>query len=144
LYKVLDRDPHFPQRYILYGEWLYATHSIAYTNLPDRFLAFDIYDRATGTFADRKTLTSILAGTSIYMTPMLHEGDMLSGYELTKMVQGKSHFYEGRMEGAYVQIERNGLIVNRGKVVRGDFLAGNEHWSKAPLHVNGLALENDC
>lgn len=31
LYMILDRDPFFPGRYILFGEWLYATHSIPYS-----------------------------------------------------------------------------------------------------------------
>merc|ERR1712183_1043987 len=32
-----------PERDILFGEWLYAKHSIHYTSLPDYFLAFDIF-----------------------------------------------------------------------------------------------------
>jgi atypical dual specificity phosphatase len=36
------------RRYILYGEWCYAKHSIHYARLPDLFLAFDIYDKSQG------------------------------------------------------------------------------------------------
>jgi atypical dual specificity phosphatase len=38
LFKILDRDPLFAERCILFGEWVFATHSIPYTRLPDRFL----------------------------------------------------------------------------------------------------------
>ena len=31
-------------RYILFGEWCYVTHSIHYDNLPDWFIAFDVFD----------------------------------------------------------------------------------------------------
>ena len=34
---------------VLFGEWMYAKHSIHYTRLPDYFIAFDVYDRKTST-----------------------------------------------------------------------------------------------
>ena len=37
-------------RNILYGEWVYAKHSIHYTALPGYFIAFDIWDKQTKTF----------------------------------------------------------------------------------------------
>ena len=33
-----------PGKYILFGEWLFAKHSVYYTGLPGHFLAFDIFD----------------------------------------------------------------------------------------------------
>ena len=35
---------------ILFGEWCYACHSLAYQSLPDWFVGFDVYDRAAGRF----------------------------------------------------------------------------------------------
>ena len=35
-------------RYIMYGEWMYAKHSIYYDALPHYFMEFDILDRETG------------------------------------------------------------------------------------------------
>lgn len=138
LYKILDRDPYFAQRYILFGEWLAATHSVSYTRLPDWFLAFDLYDRSTDTWADRRTLTALLSDTSIRMVPVLHEGQMVGEDELKAMAQRKSNYTDGRVEGVYVKFERRGKVVSRGKVVRSDFIAGNEHWSKGPLQTNTL------
>jgi atypical dual specificity phosphatase len=140
LYKILDRDPHFAERYILFGEWMFATHSIPYTHLPDRFLAFDFYDRSSRTWADRKTLSALLCTTSIPLVPILHEGVMPSDTELRNMVQLPSNFWGGRVEGIYVKIERNSCVVSRGKVVRSDFIAGNEHWSRGNLRINGLEV----
>lgn len=34
-------------RYTMYGEWLYAKHTIYYDNLPNYFMEFDILDRTT-------------------------------------------------------------------------------------------------
>lgn len=140
LLRVLNRDPHFPQRYILFGEWLYATHSIAYTHLPDRFMAYDLYDRNTDTFMDRKRLENLLSTTTICMVPVVYEGQrMPSESEIRLMVQTQSKFWNGRLEGVYVKIEEEGKVRFRGKVVRSDFIAGNEHWTKGPLQVNELA-----
>ncbi|HST86918.1 MAG TPA: RNA ligase family protein, partial [Ktedonobacterales bacterium] len=35
-------------RYVLYGEWLYAKHTIYYTDLPHYFLEFDALDTVDG------------------------------------------------------------------------------------------------
>ena len=39
-------------RYILFGEWVYARHSVHYRRLPHDFFEFDIYDKEFGTFLD--------------------------------------------------------------------------------------------
>ncbi|EIW63811.1 ATP dependent DNA ligase [Trametes versicolor FP-101664 SS1] len=139
---VLDRDPLFAQRYVLYGEWLVATHSIPYSCLPDWFLAFDLYDRSTGRWASRRILEALLADTDICLAPVVHEGRMLGEDELREFVQRPSLYYDGPVEGVYVKVERNGEVVSRGKVVRADFIAGNEHWSKGPLRMNVLQVED--
>ncbi|WWC63849.1 uncharacterized protein I303_106454 [Kwoniella dejecticola CBS 10117] len=142
LQKLLVRDPYFPERYILFGEWMYATHSIHYTALPDRFIAFDMYDRSTDTFLDRQTLDSLLQryARSISLVPLMAQYEVCpTERELRDMVQRPSQYYDGRVEGIYVKWEKDGRVVRRGKVVRGDFIAGNQHWAKRKLEVNGLA-----
>ncbi len=37
-------------RYIVYGEWLYAKHTLFYTDLPHYFMEFDVLDKTTGEF----------------------------------------------------------------------------------------------
>ena len=32
-------------RYILFGEWCYATHTVYYNRLPDYFIGFDVFDK---------------------------------------------------------------------------------------------------
>ncbi|KAG6841574.1 hypothetical protein C0991_009609 [Blastosporella zonata] len=140
LFQVLDRDPYFAERYILFGEWMFATHSIPYTHLPDRFIAFDLYDRSTGAWLDRGSLSKIHSSTSISLVPVLYQGPMPSEAELRNMVQLPSKFWDGRVEGIYVKVENNSRVIARGKVVRSDFIAGNEHWSRGNLRVNGLEL----
>ncbi|KDR85813.1 hypothetical protein GALMADRAFT_234907 [Galerina marginata CBS 339.88] len=138
LRSILARDPYFLERYILYGEWTYATHSIPYTHLPDYFIAYDLFDRSTGAWADTKTLHNLLEATTIASVPLIRQGDMPTDTELLQMIQQPSAFYEGRVEGVYVKVEVNGHVKLRGKVVRSDFIAGNEHWTRGRIRVNGL------
>ena len=142
LYSVLDRDESFPERYILYGEWLVATHSIPYTRLPDRFLAFDLYDRLTHTWADRDSLERLLEGTNISLVPIMYHGPRPADNVLKAMVHRPSQFYDGPVEGIYIKEEQNGQVINRGKIVRSDFTAGiTEHWDKGPLRKNGFVID---
>ncbi|KAF8167285.1 ATP dependent DNA ligase [Crassisporium funariophilum] len=142
LMTILDRDPYFPERYILFGEWMFATHSIAYTHLPDHFIAYDLFDRSAKTWVDTKTLRRLLEPTTISTVPIVHEGRMPTEAELLGLIQQKSRFYDGRIEGVYVKVEANSTVRLRGKVVRSDFIAGNEHWTRGGLRVNGLQLED--
>jgi len=41
-------------RYIMYGEWMSAFHSVFYDNLPHFFMEFDIYDKSEEVFLDTK------------------------------------------------------------------------------------------
>ncbi|KAF8204501.1 hypothetical protein K438DRAFT_1820007 [Mycena galopus ATCC 62051] len=143
LMRVLGRDAHFPSRYTLFGEWLAVTHSIPYARLPNRFMAFDLYDRSTDSWVDRAALAALLSGTTIQMVPVLYEGVLPSEPELKSMVQLRSKFWDGRIEGIYVKFEKDGQVVSRGKVVRSDFIAGNEHWTKGNLRVNEFVRTED-
>ncbi|EJD48931.1 hypothetical protein AURDEDRAFT_135858 [Auricularia subglabra TFB-10046 SS5] len=136
LRRVLGRDPQFPERYILYGEWLAATHSIPYARLPALFIAFDLYDRAERSFASRDILQDILRDTGIELVPIVHRGEMPSEVELVRMASEPSLFYDGPREGIYVKLEADGKVLQRGKVVRKGFIAGNEHWTKGIFRTN--------
>jgi RNA ligase len=42
--------PELGNRYVLFGEWLYQTHGVAYDQLSHLFLAFDVLDKEEGQF----------------------------------------------------------------------------------------------
>lgn len=77
LFKVLGSEPG---GYVLFGEWLYATHSIAYTRIPDYFLAFDLYDRKVGKFLSWRERNKCLEGTGIHPVRLIAE-ETLTGRE---------------------------------------------------------------
>jgi len=128
-----------------------CVHSIKYTRLPNRFLAFDLYDRSRRVFASRGVLEARPEGSGIAIIPTVmriegrpEEGAepvMPSDEELKAMVQQPSQFYDGIAEGVYVKVEKDGIVVVCGKVVRADFIAGNEHWTRGDLELNGFDNE---
>lgn len=129
-----------PGRHILYGEWLYATHSVKYTHLPGWFVAYDLYDRMTKKFASRQVLAELLATTSIPHVPLVFEGSVGDLEELKSMVAGPSRYNQAQREGVVVRICDGDKLVSRAKLVRADFIAGNERWNRsAKLEINCLA-----
>ncbi|BEJ17483.1 hypothetical protein CspHIS471_0608840 [Cutaneotrichosporon sp. HIS471] len=142
LRRILGRDQHFPERYILYGEWMAAPHSVHYASLPALFVAFDLYDRVESSFVSRTVLERTLRGSGTSNVPLLkeiREGEMLARDEMMRLLQQTSVFGTERLEGVYVRFERDGRTVGRGKVVRSDFIASDAHWGRAPLVLNRVA-----
>jgi len=79
-------------RYILYGEWLYAKHTIYYTDLPHYFLEFDIYDIQEDAFLSTVRRRELLrAAPFLASVLVLREGTFDSLAELTALI-GPSHF----------------------------------------------------
>src|SRR5437667_7480478 len=61
-------------RYIIYGEWMYAKHTIFYDALPHYFLEFDVLDRESSVFLSTERRATLLAGLPIVSAPVLHAG----------------------------------------------------------------------
>lgn len=137
-------------RYIVYGEWLYAKHTIYYNQLPHYFLEFDILDTETGCFLSSPVRKSLLRPLPfIQSVKVLYQGCLHQFQELTRLI-GPSHFISGDhvqqlcrravqqglsadrvqretdttriMEGLYIKVENNGSVTGRYKYVRADFL----------------------
>lgn len=138
-------------RFILYGEWLYAKHSVHYRSLPHYFFEFDIYDKDAGQFLDLDARLQMLNGTGLLTVPVLHRGS-LSAEELRALI-GISAFesvfdnpISGRtdnlMEGLYLRTEARGYVTGRAKAVRPEFVEKvkqSEHWQHQAMVPNRLA-----
>lgn len=138
LYQVLTSS-----QYVLFGEWLYAKHSIGYTRLPSLFLAFDLFDKETKTFCSRTVLEEKLRGTNISIVPLLYAGVISDQKQLMAMLESTSQFSDSKLEGLYLKIndESTQVVRHRSKIVRSDFLCGNSHWSKNVTERNTVQEE---
>lgn len=136
LWDILQSD-----RYILYGEWCYAKHSIPYDALSDWFTAFDLFDRLENKFWSRSRLEELLIGTGISLIPLIVKGSFPTIESLKDLVQTKSRYYDGPVEGIVVRVNdlQDEFVDTRGKIVRSDFLSGDTHWSKYGCRPNAVA-----
>jgi hypothetical protein len=137
-------------RYIMYGEWLYAKHTVFYTDLPHYFLEFDIYDRAVDRFLSTERRMRVLEGAPfVSSVKVLHTGPVSDLAALTALI-GPSYFIRSDhlrqldalcrerqlnpqqvrletdsstlMEGLYIKHEADGTVQARYKYVRPGFL----------------------
>jgi len=137
-------------RYVMYGEWLYARHTIFYTDLPHYFLEFDILDTETSHFLDTPRRRALLTAASfVQSVPELHTGVVptykdLVGKAGPSVFIAKDHLEQLRqqcahlgidpelatretdpttlMEGLYIKVEEDGTVTERYKYVRAGFL----------------------
>lgn len=131
---------------ILYGEWMFAKHSIHYTALPDIFIAFDIFEPKEKIFLDRATFREIMSSTNIaHVQPLAASvPENIEAYStreaLEKLLNNtKSKFSESQIEGIYFRWDQNGRLKTRSKLVRSDFICGDEHWSKGKITLNSVS-----
>lgn len=135
-------------RYVMYGEWMYAKHTVFYDSLPHYFIEFDVLDRETGTFLDTPSRRELLGGLPVVSAPVLSEGEFQDRESLLSLI-GTSRFVSGdqemalrsvaqglgldpdracreselsgTMEGIYIKIEEDGHVTDRLKFVRAQF-----------------------
>lgn len=135
-------------RFIMYGEWLYAKHTVFYDALPHYFMEFDVWDRQKELFLSTKARRDLLLGLPIMPVPVLCETAFSSHEALLKHVQpslyktpnweirlmeaarssgSRQDFVEKQTEksdlaeGLYIKREQDGQVTERFKHVRADF-----------------------
>ena len=144
-------EQRLADRFILFGEWLYARHSVHYRRLPHYFFEFDIYDKETAAFLDLDQRLKLLEGSGIGTVPVVHRG-RASRKELGELI-GPSKFdslfenpltgsTDNLMEGLYLRTEAEGVVTGRAKVVRPEFVEKvklSTHWQQQVMVPNRLA-----
>ena len=141
--------PVLGHRFVIYGEWMYAKHTVFYDRLPHYFMEFDVLDRNTGVFLSTSARRSLLTGLPIMPVPVVHEGEISSVDHLSSMTRPtpyKSANWRDALvkaaelsgsrpdmvdqqtedsdlaEGLYIKQEDADHVVDRFKFVRADFL----------------------
>lgn len=120
---------------VLFGEWCYARHSVAYDALPDWFLAFDVYDRKGARFWSRARREELTGRLRLASVPMLAAGR----FDRAGLERLLDHSRVGStpMEGIYLRWEDGPWLAARAKFVRASWLPHDEaHWSRRPIVPN--------
>lgn len=137
-------------RYVMYGEFMLAKHSMFYDNLPHLFCEFDIWDRSRECFLDTASRHALLEPVPVVSVPVLYAGvapkriedlHALVGPSVARTSQWRESFENAverekldlvqcwqqtdkseHAEGLYIKVEENGKTVARYKLVRPDFI----------------------
>lgn len=136
-------------RYVVYGEWLYAKHTIFYDALPHYFLEFDMFDTREQVFLSTDRRHEILAGSPVVSVPVLWRGEADSLADMHGLIGRSLYKTDGwrerlaatltergldperlrgetdpadEMEGLYLKVEAGDHTVDRYKFIRASFL----------------------
>lgn len=148
--KLPALEDRLRDRFILFGEWAYARHSVHYRRLPHYFFEFDVYDKEAGAFLGLDRRAGLLEGSGIRTVPVLHRG--AADRERLSALIGPSRFdarfedpttgqVDGRMEGLYLRTEAGGVVTGRAKFVRPEFVEKvkqSDHWQSRAVTPNLL------
>ncbi len=137
-------------RYVMYGEWMYAKHTVFYDRLPHYFMEFDIFDKEERRFFSTAKRREILKEAGfVHSVLVLNQGHYENPDQITSWI-GPSHFISndpkksleeqcvkgnarldqtllqtdlcGLMEGIYIKVEEGDYVLDRLKYVRPTFL----------------------
>jgi len=140
------------ERYIIYGEWMYAKHCIHYRKLPHYFFEFDIFDKSTGEFQTLRRRLEMLEGTGIETVPVVHRG-AVSLKQLYSLVapsilgakldtaETTNGSVDNLVEGLYLRTEDDDKVTSRAKLVRPEFvekIKQSQHWQYEKMIPNEL------
>ncbi|MCA9213569.1 MAG: RNA ligase family protein, partial [Planctomycetales bacterium] len=148
-------EERLERRFILFGEWVYARHSIFYQQLSHYFFEFDVYDKEASAFLGLDQRSRLLEGTGIVTVPVIHRGAIGRG-DLGRLI-GPSKFgskfedpdtsrTDNLMEGLYLRTEGGGVVTGRAKCVRPEFVEKvkqSTHWQHQAMVPNELADDVD-
>ena len=136
-------------RYVLYGEWLYAKHTVFYDYLPHYFLEYDLLDIEQEEFLSTQSRKQLLGGLPIVSVPVLFAGRLRSYKQLTALLGNSNFIQSGHldkfrlscqekgldversikqtdpsylMEGLYIKVEHEEIVTARYKYIRPSFL----------------------
>jgi RNA ligase len=143
-------EERLEDRFILFGEWVYAKHSVHYRQLPHYFFEFDIYDKDQETFLTLEQRLTLIEGTGIETVPVLHRGAI--GKDGLEELIGPSLFdsefdnpitkrIDKLMEGLYLRTEAAESVIGRAKFVRPEFVEKvkqSTHWQHQAMIPNIL------
>ena len=125
-------------RYILFGEWCYARHSVCYNDLPDWFLGFDMYDKQSARFLSVTRRDALCRKIGVAQVPTVARG-RFALEELVRIL-AESALAGHPVEGIYLRSDTGQWLVQRAKIVYPGFLQSlNTHWSRTALVPNRLA-----
>ncbi len=127
----------------IFGEWLYARHSIGYTKLPGHFLVFGVRDFGSMAWATWDYVAVVAEEIGTPTVPVLATVTVRSAKELenlTTKLAGAAGVCGGDREGVVVRVagtfSDQKFELSMAKWVRADHVQTDDHWKSQKIVKN--------
>jgi len=95
-------------RFVMYGEWMYAKHTVFYDRLPHYFMEFDVLDQDADVFLSTAARKSLLTGLPVMPVPVVYKGAVTSVEQLIGLTRPTPYKSAGWREALSLAAERSG------------------------------------
>ena len=118
----------------VYGEWIYAEHTLRYDLAPSDFIAYEVYVPGKG-FVNARLARASLEEAG-FLIPDLHTNSVRSYAQLEALTQLASPWSScDRREGVMVKVSEGEVLLHRFKMRREDFRP-REDFNDGPIRRN--------
>lgn len=131
----------------IFGEWCYALHSIAYSELPGFFLSFAVRDLKNESWLSWEDVELWSEEISVPTVPVLYKGTVTSENELRNITESLMNFDSkcgGQREGVVVRLQsqfnNNDFSSSVMKYVRANHVQSSDHWKTQEIVKNKIKL----
>lgn len=136
-----------PEQIQLFGEWLYALHSIEYNELPAYFMLFNVRDILTDEWLSWEDVEMWAEEVEVPTVPVLFKGTVSSEKEFKELTESfmiQPSLCGGIREGVVVRVASNFsdnyFASNVAKCVRKDHVTTSTHWIHQKIVKNKLKI----
>ncbi len=110
-------QPVLSRRYVVYGEWMYAKHTVFYDQLPHYFMEFDVLDRENRRFLSTVARHVLLGGLPLMPVPIVYRGVVWSGKQMEELVRPtpykSAHWQDAMLHAAQHSNSRADMVAQR-------------------------------
>lgn len=139
-----------PDGLSIFGEYLFAVHSIVYSDLPGYFLIFGVREDATGKWWSWEMVTEMAKELGMPTVPLLYDsaiygkfetkGQLSSTVKLEFLFANKGKWENDITEGVVIRLagEYTDFHKSVAKYVRANHVQTTQHWTQKEVERNGL------
>jgi hypothetical protein len=122
---------------VLYGEWLWRTHGVRYTHLPDFLVVIDLWQPTVG-FVDPATRNARVVRAGLAVPPRVFDG-VLGSLETLEALLSQSAYADSAAEGLIVRPWAPNGVVRVAKLVAPSWSRVSEDAWRGPPRFNQVA-----
>lgn len=139
-----------PDDLSVFGEYLFAVHSISYTSLPGYFLIFGVREDTTGKWWSWDMVEEMARELNVKTVPVLYRSSEFGQFEFPNQLEAqvKLEFLTSNQgkwknnitEGVVIRLagEFTDFPMSVAKYVRANHVTTTQHWTQKEVERNGL------